>query len=147
MTTYLAMKKFVLFALLCLISLRIAAQEQTPFNAEIRNEEYKIYIIMNLYDKDIIAPDNEALGKLDGFIGSTQSTNKWFITFSSVINDKTAEIEVVNDYGSEDFTAVLKYNGDGTYSYQKKDGSTLKFGVNGKWQKIPSSMTFKKKQP
>ena len=58
---------------------------------------------------------------------------------------RTAEIEVANDYGSEDFTAVLKVEKDGTYSYKKKDGSTLKFAVKGKWQKLPGSLEFKKK--
>ncbi len=140
------MKKYLLILVFSIISLYIAAQEQKPFNVEINNDEYKIYIKMNLYDKDIIAPDNEALGKLDGFFGSTQSTSKWFITSSKIVNKKTAEIEVINDYGSEDFTAVIKLNDDGTYNYQKKNGSTLKFAVNSKWQKIPSSLTFSRSQ-
>ncbi|MCD8290214.1 MAG: hypothetical protein LUC91_01780 [Prevotella sp.] len=140
------MKKYLLILVFSIISLHIAAQEQKPFNVEISNDEYKIYIKMNLYDKNIIAPDNEALGKLDGFWGSMQSTSKWFITSSRIINKKTAEIEVINDYGSEDFTAVIKLNDDGTYNYQKKNGSTLKFAVNGKWQKIPNSLIFSRSQ-
>ncbi len=140
------MKKYLLFLILSVITLHIWAQEQKPFNVEISNDEYKIHIKMNLYDKDIIAPDNEALGKVDGYFGSTQSTNKWFITSSKIVNSKTAEIQVVNDYGSEDFNAVIKINNDGTYSYQKKNGSTLKFAVNSKWQKIPGSLTFSRKE-
>ncbi|MCD8202099.1 MAG: hypothetical protein LUD48_00445 [Prevotella sp.] len=143
------MKKYLFLLVLSLNTLlisHISAQEQKPFNVEISNDEYKIYIKMNLYDKDIIAPDNEALGKVDGYFGSTQSTNKWLITSSKIVNKKTAEIEVINDYGSEDFTAVIKLNDDGTYSYQKKNGSTLKFAVNSKWQKIPGNLTFTKKE-
>ncbi|MCD8297599.1 MAG: hypothetical protein LUC88_08500 [Prevotella sp.] len=140
------MKKSLFLLLLSLVTLHVAAQEQKPFNVEIYNDEYKIYIKMNLYDKDIIAPDNEALGKLDGYFGSTQSSSKWFITSSRIINSKTAEIEVINDYGSEDFTAVIKVGNDGSYTYEKKGGSTLKFAVMSKWQKIPNSLTFNKSQ-
>ncbi len=140
------MKKCLIMLILNLIMLHIAAQEQKPFKSEIYNDEYKIYINMDFYDKDIIAPNNEALGKLDGYLASTQSTTEWFITSSRIINNKTAEIEVINDYGSEDFTAVIKLNDDGTYSYEKKNGSTLKFAVMGKWQKIPSSLTFTRSQ-
>ena len=101
-----------------------AAQEARPFSGEIRNEEHKIYIRMNLYD--------------------TQSASKWMIIDSRIIDDNTAEIDVVNDYGSEDFTATLKLNADGTYTYDKRGGSTLKFAVKGKWQKIPGKVDFEK---
>ncbi len=136
------MKRFLFLLLACVISLFSIAQEnKKPFNAKINNDEYKIFIKMNLYDKDIIAPDNIELGEIDGYIGSTQSTHKWLIV-SSQISGNQAEIEVMNDYGSEDFLATITYNEDGTYSYKKNSGSTMKFAVKGKWQKIPSSLRF-----
>ena len=88
----------------------------------------------------------DVLGQMDGYIGSKQSRSLWMIISSTVIDERTAEIEVVNDYGSEDFTAELKVNRDGTYSYRKKDGSTLKFAVKGKWQKIPARVEFRKEK-
>ena len=137
----------VLFALLLACgALRAAAQEARPFDATIHDDEHKIFIKMDLYDKDISVPGQDVLGKVDGYIGSTQSRTTWMIISSTLVDERTAEIEVINDYGSEDFTAELKANPDGTYTYRKKDGSTLKFAVKGKWQKIPSRVEFRKEK-
>lgn len=139
------MKKIIFTLLMAVAALQVMAQETRPFDTTIHNEEYKIYIKMDLYDKDITVPGQDVLGEMDGYFGSTQSRSMWMIVSSRLIDERTAEIEVVNDYGSEDFTAVLKVEKDGTYSYKKKDGSTLKFAVKGKWQKLPGSLEFKKK--
>ena len=93
----------------------------------------------------IDASTKDVLGQVDGYIASTQSRSTWIIIASEIIDERTARIEVVNDYGSEDFTAEVKLDSDGTYSYRKTDGSTLKFAVKGKWQKIPSTLQFVKK--
>lgn len=138
------MIKYVLLLLMSLFPLLSASQEAQPFDVTVRNDEYKICIRMNLYGKDIVVPGQEVLGNVDGYIGSDQSAGKWIITSSRIVDGREAEIEVVNDYGSEDFTAVIRLNADGTYSYKKKNGSTLRFAVNGKWQKIPGGMTLKK---
>ena len=42
------------------------------------------------------------LGEMDGYFGSTQSRGIWMIVASKLVDERTAEIEVVNDYGSED---------------------------------------------
>ena len=139
------MKKAFFTLFMAVAALQVAAQEARPFDTTIHNEEYKIYIKMDLYDKDITVPGQDVLGEMDGYFGSTQSRSMWMIVSSRLIDERTAEIEVANDYGSEDFTAVLKVEKDGTYSYKKKDGSTLKFAVKGKWQKLPGSLEFKKK--
>lgn len=138
------MKKYALLIIAALMPLLSFAQQEGPFNVRIKNDEYKIYITMNLYDKNLTVPGQEMLGEMDGYIGSTQSANRWFIVDSRLKGKDTAEIDVVNDYGSEDFTAVIKLNADGTYSYRKKDGSTLKFSVRGKWQKIPGDLEMTK---
>jgi len=139
------MKKIIFTLLMAVAALQVMAQETRPFDTTIHNEEYKIYIKMDLYDKDITVPGQDVLGEMDGYFGSTQSRSMWMIVSSRLIDERTAEIEVANDYGSEDFTAVLRVEKDGTYSYKKKDGSTLKFAVKGKWQKLPGSLEFKKK--
>lgn len=125
-----------------LVPMLLPAQTDSTFNVSLRNDEYKIYITMNLYDKNVDVPGQAVLGKVDGYIGSKQSSGKWIIVSSRITSKTEAEIEVINDYGSEDFVAVIKRNGDGTYSYSKKGGSTLKFAVRGKWQKIPGSLEF-----
>lgn len=139
------MKRTVFALLVASAALQVQAQEARPFDTTIHDEEHKIYIKMDLYDKDVTVPGQDMLGEMDGYFGSTQSRGIWMIVASKLVDERTAEIEVVNDYGSEDFTAELKVNRDGTYSYRKKGGSTLKFAVKGKWQKLPGSLKFKKK--
>lgn len=138
------MKKLLFIMLLPLVAAVAAAQESRPFDVTIRNAEYKIYIRLNLYDSNVKVPGQDVLGEVGGYFGSTQSSTKWFIVGSRLIDGQTAEIDVVNDYGSEDFTATLKANADGTYSYKKESGSTLKFAVRGKWQKLPSRLELKR---
>ena len=139
------MRKLLFLFVMSLVSAAAVAQQGRPFDTTIRNEEYKIYIRLNLYDKNITVPGQDVLGEVDGYFGSTQSSTKWIVVASRLIDGRTAEIEVTNDYGSEDFTAVLKVEKDGTYSYKKKDGSTLKFAVRGKWQKIPGNLELVRK--
>lgn len=120
-------------------------RQSKPFKARLVNDEYKIFIRLNLYDKDIIVPGQDVYGSLDGYIGSNQSSGVWLITSSEIKSGKTAEIEVINDYGSEDFTAVLRVNPDGSYTLKRQGGSTLKFAVRGKWQKLPATIELKRK--
>ena len=117
---------------------------QQPFVGRFYNEEYHIFIDINFNEKNIIVPDQEVLGELDGYWGSTLCNTVWAIT-SSTVKDKTAIIEVINNYGSEDFSATVKQIDDNTIVYEHKSGSTLKFPVNKKWQKIPSKLKFQKK--
>ena len=139
------MRKQLFLFVMSLVSAAAVAQQGRPFDTTIRNEEYKIYIRLNLYDKNITVPGQDVLGEVDGYFGSTQSSTKWIVVASRLIDGRTAEIEVVNDYGSEDFTATLKVNDDGTYEYKKDGGSTLKFAVRGKWQKIPGNLELVRK--
>lgn len=131
--------------LLAVVAAVAAAQQKRPFDVTVYNDEYKVYIRMNLYDRNVTVPGAGVLGDVDGYFASSQGSTRWFITASTLKSDSEAEIEVVNDYGSEDLTATLKYNSDGTYTYRKRDGSTLKFAVSGKWQKLPGTLKFKKK--
>lgn len=143
------MKQLLVIALFSLICGNIKAQENvTPndsliFNGKYINEEYNIYLVINFNDKDVLVPGQEILGELDGYFGSTQSSHIWAIT-SSEIEDKTAKIDVINNYGSEDFTASLTYKDNETIEYKHLNGSTFKFPVNKKWQKIPSRLLLKK---
>lgn len=118
--------------------------QSKPFKANLRNDEYKIYLRINLHDKNITVPGQDVYGQLDGYIGSSQGSGVWLITSAEIKSRNTAVIEVINDYGSEDFTATLRANNDGTYTLKKNGGSTLKFAVRGKWQKLPSTIDFKK---
>ena len=140
------MHRLIITFFTVLMSAFISAQEIKPFDVTISNDDYKIYMRLNLHGKNILVPEQEMLGEMDGYIGSSQSRNKWFIVSSQLIGKNIAEIEIINDYGSEDIKATIKLNADGTYTFNKKSGSTLKFGVKGKWQKLPANITLKRKK-
>jgi len=118
---------------------------EKPFKAYLVNEEYKVFMRLNLYDKDVKVPGQDVYGELDGYIGSLQGSGVWLITASELKGDRTATLEVINDYGSEDFTATLRLNPDGSYTLKRHGGSTMKFAVRGKWQKLPATIGFVRK--
>ena len=137
------MKKIITFA--CFIMNSIIMIAQQPFEGRYYNDEYNIYIVINFYDKNVIVPNQEVFGDLDGYIGSTLCNTVWPITSSSITKN-SAKISVINNYGSEDFKASLSLIDSNSLSYEHKGGSTLKFPVNKKWQKIPSKIVFKRKE-
>ena len=141
------MKNILLILIFSFICCSINAQDDvgcknmTPFKGKFYNEEYQIFVVMSFKDKDVIVYGQEILGELDGYFGSTKTGHIWSIT-SSEINGNTATIEAINNYGSEDFTATISLKDDGTYEFHHISGSTFKFPVNNKWQKIPAKLIF-----
>ncbi len=145
------MKSVLLITILSFICSNINAQNNVTSNdsiafiGEFHNNEYNVYIKINLIDKDILVPGQEILGELDGYFGSTQSSHIWPIT-SSEVEGNNAKIEVINNYGSEDFTASIILKDNNTLEFKHLKGSTFKFPVNKKWQKLPSKLTFIRKE-
>ena len=123
----------------------VTSNDSIAFIGEFHNNEYNVYIKINFIDKDILVPGQEILGELDGYFGSTQSSHIWPIT-SSELEGSTAKIEVINNYGSEDFTASIILKDNNTLEFKHLKGSTFKFPVNKKWQKLPSKLTFIRKE-
>ena len=123
----------------------VTSTDSIAFIGEFHNNEYNVYIKINFIDKDILVPGQEILGELDGYFGSTQSSHIWPIT-SSEVEGNTAKIEVINNYGSEDFTASIILKDNNTLEFKHLKGSTFKFPVNKKWQKLPSKLTFIRKE-
>ena len=123
----------------------VTSNDSIAFIGEFHNNEYNVYIKINLIDKDILVPGQEILGELDGYFGSTQSSHIWPIT-SSEVEGSTAKIEVINNYGSEDFTASIILKDNNTLEFKHLKGSTFKFPVNKKWQKLHSKLIFIRKE-
>ena len=123
----------------------VTSNDSIAFIGEFHNNEYNVYIKINLIDKDILVPGQEILGELDGYFGSTQSSHIWPIT-SSEVEGNNAKIEVINNYGSEDFIASIILKDNNTLEFKHLKGSTFKFPVNKKWQKLPSKLTFIRKE-
>ena len=117
--------------------------DENVFHAYAYNDEYKVYLDLNLYDADIIVPGQEIFGKVPGYFGAVRDSRKWLITDAKIIGKDKAELSITNDYGSEDLTATLSYDHKtNTYVLRQTGGSRLKIVVNRKWVKIPTEMTL-----
>ena len=139
------MKKIILALMLCMSYLTSFEQkDSTIFKGYLSNNEYEVYLQINFYQNDIKVPGQEIFGTIAGFLGDRKDSRKWLIT-NAAIEGKTAHLSIINDYGSEDLTADLTLESDGTYSLKQITGSNIKIARNRKWVKIPKKLTFMKK--
>lgn len=114
------------------------------FKAHLVNDEFQVWIDLDLYHNNILVPRQEIFGEVPGYFGAVRDTRKWIIS-DATIKGKKAILTIINDYGSEDLKAELKHNSNGTYTLSRIDGSTMKIVVNNKWVNIPKDITFYKK--
>lgn len=142
------MKKLITTILLLSAMSAVRAQDQaesadtTTFAGIFDNKEYNVYLDIDFYHNDIIVPEQEIFGEMAGFFGDKRDSRKWLFTSAEIINSTSARIAVVNDYGSEDLTATLTKQADGTYILKQEKGSTLKIARDRKWVKMPKLLTF-----
>ena len=140
------MKKTLLTLAFGLLSSYLLAQnEEKVFRAYLFNKEYDVYLRIDFYNESISVPGNELYGKLHGYLGKNNNSFCWPITAAKLKDEHTAELSLINDYGSEDLTATLTQQNDSTYILKQEKGSTLKVPKNGKWQKLPKTLPFKRK--
>jgi hypothetical protein len=140
------MKKTLLTLAFGLLSSCLLAQnEEKVFRAYLFNKEYDVYLRIDFYNESISVPGNELYGKLHGYLGKNNNSFCWPITAAKLKDEHTAELSLINDYGSEDLTATLTQQNDSTYILKQEKGSTLKVPKNGKWQKLPKALPFKRK--
>ena len=140
------MKKVILSIALGLVSASAIAQSsQKIFRGHLYNSEYEVYLRIDFYDESVSVPGNELYGKLPGYLGKKNNSFCWAITAAKLKDEKTAELSLINDYGSEDLTATLTQQNDSTYILKQEKGSTLKVPKNSKWQKLPKTLPFIRK--
>ncbi|KGF23198.1 MAG: hypothetical protein E6507_06550 [Prevotella bivia] len=118
-------------------------KQADPFKAHLVNDEFQVWLDIDFINKNIIIPGQEIFGELPGYFGAKRDTRKWIIS-EATVKGKTAKLLIINDYGSEDLTAELRLNSNGTYTLKQLDGSTIKIVVNNKWLKIPKEIVFKR---
>ena len=141
------MKKTLLTLAFGLLSSCLLAQnEEKVFRAYLFNKEYDVYLRIDFYNESISVPGNELYGKLHGYLGKNNNSFCWPITAAKLKDEHTAELSLINDYGSEDLIATLTQQNDSTYILKQEKGSTLKVPKNGKWQKLPKTLPFVRKQ-
>lgn len=141
------MKRIILVLVVIFFTFGLSAQNvqktDSVFCTYLYNEEYQVYLDIDFYNKRMQVPGQEFLGDMPGYFGASRDSRKWLITSAVLISTNKADIDFVNDYGSEDLTATLQYNHkDKTYVLKQKSGSRLKIVVNRKWVKIPNELLF-----
>ncbi len=145
------MKKILLIAFVALLSLSAAAQnkvtgkDSTTFEGYLYNEKYNVYLVIDFYHNNVIVPNQEIYGEMAGYFGDRQDGRKWLFTDAKIISKDKAEIQITNDYGSEDLTASLTAIDDKNFKFRQEDGSTLKIARNRKWLKMPKELDFVKR--
>ena len=140
------MKKVILtLTIIAVAAVAFAQKETNAFQAYLYNNEYDVYLRIDFYNQSISVPGNELYGRLPGFLGKKNNTFCWAITDAKVNDENSAELSLINDYGSEDLTATLTRETDSIYILRQEKGSTLKVPKNGKWQKLPKSLPFKRR--
>lgn len=139
-------KKTIIFALLTAVCTGCWAQkDSTSFRAYLINNEYNVYLRINFYEQDVTVPGQELYGQLPGYLGKLHNSFCWVITSCEVKSDRRAEMQMINDFGSEDLTATLTRTNDSTYVLKQEAGNTLKVPNKGKWMKLPKTLEFKRK--
>ena len=141
------MKRLLFILITCQLSLTpaLAQGKEGPFHAYLYNNEYEVFLKINLYDEDVEVPGQELYGPLPGYLGKKHNSFCWVITAAEV-KGKTATLSLINDYGSEDLTATLTLHNDSTYVLKQEKGSTLKVPKNNKWQKLPKTLELKRQK-
>lgn len=138
------MNRWFLVIALLIASLHVVAEDGI-FRTRIYNKEYDVFLQLNLYEETEMIPGQDILGKTYGYLKKTTDSRVWIITDAVISKDgKSARLEMINDYGSEDLNATLMQESDSTFTLKQLEGSTLKVAGRGKWIKLPKTMTFKK---
>ena len=96
-------------------------------------------------NQDIVISGQEVYGKVPGFLARKGNSFCWIVT-DATVQGRKASLELVNDYGSDDLTATLTQVNDSTYTLQQQAGATLKVPVDGKWHKLPRTLTLKRRK-
>lgn len=140
------MKRFGLLTLIALMTLAAPAQKEgKPFESYLYNDEYEIFLRINFYDKNIKIAGQELYGELPGYLGRKNHSFCWVMVEAEIESDKKARMTMVNDFGSEDLEASITRKNDSVYVFKQEKGSTVKIPKNGKWQKLPKTLVFKRK--
>lgn len=137
-------KLFIIVSLAHIAIIGNAQKVEKPFRAYLYNNEFEVYLRIDFYDESITIPGQDLYGQLPGYLGKKNNSFCWVIT-SAEIKDHSAHLAMINDYGSEDLTATLTVENDSLYRLKQVEGSTLKVPKNGKWQKLPKTLEFKRR--
>lgn len=121
-----------------------AQNDTADFRAYLYNNEYEVYLRINFYEQNIIIPGQELYGELPGYLGKKHNSFCWVITSCKLKEPHQAEMQLINDFGSEDLTATITRKNDSIYIFQQKEGNSIKVPHQGKWRKLPKMLIMKR---
>lgn len=137
--------KFILSFVFTLMAVQMMAQnDSTAFHTYLYNKEYNVFMNIDFNHHNVNIPEHELYGPVAGYLGIKTSTFYWII-LSAEVKGKTARLEMVNDYGSEDLVASLTQVNDSVYKLTQEKGSSIKLPHKNKWMKLPSTLLFNRK--
>lgn len=117
--------------------------KKTPsFKGKFRNEEFRVYIVIDIDSQSVVVPGQEFLGEMAGYLGAERDSRLWYFTSAEQQSRNKASVCITNDYGSEDLEATLTLRPDGTVVLKQTSGSRIKIVVDRKWLKLPSELVF-----
>ena len=87
--------------------------DSTIFKVHLDNKEYQVWLDIDFYNNNIIVPKQEVFGPVPGYLGAVRDTRKWIIS-DAIVKGRSAQLTIINDYGSEDLKARLTLNADST---------------------------------
>ena len=119
--------------------------DSTIFKVHLDNKEYQVWLDIDFYNNNIIVPKQEVFGPVPGYLGAVRDTRKWIIS-DAIVKGRSAQLTIINDYGSEDLKARLTLNADSTYTFEQLSGSTIKIVVDNKWLNLPKKLIFTRKK-
>ncbi|MCI6504008.1 MAG: hypothetical protein MSA13_05265 [Prevotella sp.] len=141
------MKKIILSLMLCVFLCMGGYAQDGVFKGKIYNAEYDVFIEMNLYEETVRIPGQDILGAVYGYLKKNTDSRVWIIMGVKIeVDGRTATLDIVNDYGSEDLVALLRVDSDGSYTLTQQEGSTMKVAGKGKWIRLPKVIGFTKKR-
>ena len=101
-----------------------AEKDSTTFRGYLYNQKYDVFIVMDFYHNNVMVPQQEIYGAMSGYFGDREDGRKWLFTAATIKNGKTAEIQIINDYGSEDLIATLTTDDGKNFKLKQVKGST-----------------------
>lgn len=133
-----------IFSMLGGFSDKALAQADSTFCGKFCNDEYQIYIVLDIDSQSVEVPGQEFLGTMAGYLGAKRDSRLWFFTSAERDNMRKATVYITNDYGSEDLKATLTALPGGVVVLKQVSGSRIKIVVNHKWQKLPAEIEFRR---
>ena len=135
----------ILLAIIATTARSNAQSDSTVFHAYLENKEFEVYMRLNFYQQDIVIPGQEYYGPLPGYLGKENNPFCWVVIEAKLKDDRHAQLTMVNDYGSEDLTAMLSQENDSVYVLRQLSGSPIKIPRDRKWFKLPKTIELKRR--